>query len=67
MSRRTEVYEGKVTNEIVDMYGGNATWDLRIDRFDSIEDIFRKYEGYRIRVTIEELPEIEELEEEEYD
>lgn len=62
---RYERYEGKVSNDIVDMYGGDATWDLRIDRWHSIEEIFRKYEGSRIRLTIEELPDVEEEDDEE--
>lgn len=61
---RYERYEGKVSNDIVSMEYGDATWDLRIDRWHSIEEIFRKYEGYRIRLTIEELPDVEEEAEE---
>lgn len=67
---RVEVIEGKITNQIVDMYGGDATWDLEIvpERAlsESIEALFMKYEGRRVRITIEELPEIEEEEDEEY-
>lgn len=64
---RVEVIEGKITNQIVDMYGGDATWDLEIvpERAlsESIEALFMKYEGRRVRITIEELPDVEEEDE----
>lgn len=67
---RIEVIEGEIKNVIVDMYGGDATWDLEIvpERAlsESIESLFMKYEGRRVRITIEELPEIEEEEDDEY-
>lgn len=64
---RVEVIEGKITNQVVDMYGGDATWDLEIvpERAlsESIEALFMKYEGRRVRITIEELPDVEEEDE----
>jgi len=53
---------GKVKDEVVDTYGGDYTYELQIGG-ESIESIFRKYEGQRIAISINTLPDEDEHEE----
>ncbi|MNJ90226.1 hypothetical protein D3C87_78200 [compost metagenome] len=51
-----ETYEGKVIDELVITWGGNRNYDLQIG-YESIRNIFKRYEGTKIKLIIEEVSE----------
>ena len=57
----TKEFSGKVKDEVVDTYGGDYTYELQVGG-ESIESIFRGYEGQRITFSIDTLPDEDENE-----